>query len=373
MLKFKTILLAALCGLMLTAGFTSCSNDDDDSSWNEGAKVMLPKYRGFVLTEGSMGSNNSHLFFVDPSQDTIYVNDIYTAQNGTKLGDTANDMITYDGDIYIVVNVSKVLLRLSGSGVEKARYTQFETLGEPRYLVAHDGKIYVTCYGGFVARFDAKTLAFEKSVKVDANPEEIICYENKLYCVNSGWGTGKTISAIDVNTFEKAEAIETLTNPVGIQEANGHIYVLTNGTYNYTTYSYDEMPCCAVFDPVTKKTSKIGDATRMMAIGDNLYYVNSVSADWVNYTTTFYQYSANTPMSVNTPKTSSWTLNNMPKVLETSIVYMMVRNPYDGSIYLGTTDYRNNGTVYHFDSNFNYLNKNFSAGGINPNSMVFLK
>lgn len=365
-MKIKSILYAILCGLMLTTGFTSCSSDDDDSSWNEGAKVMLPKYRGFVLTEGSYGHNDSHLFFIDPVQDATYVNDIYTAQNGKKLGDTANDMVAYDGDLYIVVNVSKVLLRLSGAGVEKARFAQFDQLGEPRYLVADNGKIYVTCYGGYVARFDAKTLALEESVKVDANPEEILVYDGKLYCVNSGWGSGNTISVIDINKFDKAESIETLTNPVGIQQANGHLYVITSGVYNYVTYSYDENPCCGVIDLATKKTTKIGDASRMFAYGDDLYFVNSTSPDWVNYTTTFSQY------STKTNKTTSWTLKNMPKELGTSIVYMITRNPYDGSYYLGTTDYTTVGTLYHFDANFMYLNKKVSAGGINPNSMVFL-
>ncbi|MBO4315361.1 MAG: hypothetical protein J5867_05295 [Prevotella sp.] len=367
MMKIRSLLLSALCGMMVMAGFTSCSSDDEDMPWNEGAKIELPKYRAFVLAEGSYGKNNSHLFYVDPMQDTTYVNDIYTAQNGVGLGDTANDMLTYDGDIYVVVNVSKVLLRLNGAGVEKARYEKFEELGEPRYAVATDGKLYVTCYGGYVARFDAKTLAFEASVPVDANPEEIIVYDGKLYCVNSGWGYGNTISVIDVKKFDKAESIVTLTNPLGIQESEGHFYILTGGVYNYSTYAYDEMPCCGEFNPVTKGTSKIGDATKMMAYGGNLYYVNATSPDWVNYTTTFSQYDP----AAGRPTT--WTLKNMPSELPSSIIYMMARNPYDGSFYIATTDYVHDGTLYHFDADFSYMFKSFTIAGINPNSMVFLK
>lgn len=366
-MKVKSILLSAMCGLLVMAGFTSCSNDDEDMPWNEGAKIELPKYRAFVLTEGSMGHNNSHLFYVNPAQDTTYVNDIYTAQNGKGLGDTANDMLTYDGDIYVVVNVSKVLLRLNGAGVEKARYDKFDQLGEPRYAVATDGKLYVTCYGGYVARFDAKTLAFEASVPVEANPEEILVYDGKLYCVNSGWGFGNTISVIDVKKFDKAESIVTLENPIGIQESDGHFYILTGGVYNTSTYMYDEMPCCGEFNPVTKGTFKIGDATKMMAYGGNLYYVNATTNDWVNYTTTFSQYDP----AMGRPTT--WTLKNMPSQLASSIIYMMVRNPYDGSFYMATTDYVHDGMLYHFDADFSYMSKSFTVVGINPNSMVFLK
>ena len=51
---------------------------------------------------------------------------------------------------------------------------------------------------------------------------------------------------------------------------------------------------------------------------------------------------------------------------------MVTRNSFDGSFYIGTTDYVSNGVFYHFDKNGTYINK-FSAGGINPNAIVFLK
>lgn len=358
MMNFKQYLVSALCALTLVAGFASCSNDDDDTSWKEGSKVDMPQYRAFVLTEGSYGGNNSHLFFVDPSADTTSVSDIYETQNGKKVGDTANDMIADDGDIYIVVNVSKYIARLNGSGVEQVRYADFSKLGEPRDVVADDGKLYVTCYGGYVARFDAKTLAFEDSVKVNANPEQIIVYNGKIYCVNSGYGKGHTMSIIDEDKFDKAESVETLTNPYGIQEANGHIYV--------SAYGSDYSNPVAIYNATTKTFKQIGNAGRVLAYGDNLYMANSTSSDWVNYTTTLSVYSA------TSGSTSAWTLTNAPSAIGKSVVYMIERNPYDGSIYIGTTDYYSNGKVYHFDSTGKYKTM-FSAGGINPNSMVFLK
>ena len=60
----------------------------------------------------------------------------------------------------------------------------------------------MTCYGGYIARFDAKTLTLEDSVKVGANPEQIIESKGKLYCVNSGYGEGNTLSAIDIQQFK---------------------------------------------------------------------------------------------------------------------------------------------------------------------------
>lgn len=358
-MKLNKLFISGLCGLMLLGSVSSCSDDDEDFSWKEGAKIDLPAYRSFVLTEGSYGGNNSHLFFLNPAQDTIYSNDIYEAQNGVKLGDTANDMVEEDGDIYIVVNGSKVLLRLNGSGVEQCRYTDFSTLGEPRFLVEENGKLYVTCWGGYVARFDAKTLKLEASVKVGSTPEEIIEYNDKLYCVNTGTESN-TMSIIDINTFKEAETVEIMTNPTNIQEDNGHIYIMAYDA-NYNKY-------ISLYNPATKTCTKIADAGSMYADGDYLYMASSTSPDWTNYTTTYTVYNA------RTGETKAWNLKGAPAEMTagTTLVYLITRNPYDGSFYIGMTNYFENGKLYHVASDGTYK-ATVSAGGINPNSMVFLR
>ena len=365
-MKLRSLFLAALCGLMVTAGFTSCSDDDDDvdDSWKEGSKVEMPQYRAFVLSEGSYGKNNSHLFFVDPATDTPYANDIYETQNGKKLGDTANDMIAEDGNIYVVVNVSKLLLKLNGAGVEKARYSFDETLGEPRYICEEDGKLYVTSYGGYVSRFDANTLNLEASVKVDANPEEIVEEDGKLYTVCSGYGEGHTLCVIDTKTFDKATSIETANNPQRIVESDDHIYILA-GSPSYNPANYDYSTAAYTYDPSTQKTEYIADATKIFAAKGNLYYANSVSPDWTNYTTTLNIYNG------NTKQTSDWSLSNAPAALSSSIVYMIEQSPYDESFFIGTTNYAENSTVYHFSKDGKFI-KQFDGGGINANTMVFL-
>lgn len=358
-MKTSKLFLSVLCGLTLSFGLFSCSDDSEDLSWKDGAKIELPRYRAFVLTEGTFNHNNSHLSFLDPAQDTIYSRDIYEAQNGIKLGDTANDMIEADGDIYIVVNVSKVLLRLNGSGVELARYTDFETLGEPRNVVEEDGKLYVTCYGGYVARFDAKTLKLEKYVKVGNNPEQIIEHNDKLYCVNSGM-TSNTMSVIDINRFDKAESVEIMSNPFGIQEDNGHIYIMAyDASYKRYVSLYDER---------AKTCTKIADASNMYADGDNLYMANSTSSNYIDYKTTYSVYNA------RTGQTTEWKMSNLPAVMtqSTNTVYMIERNPYDNSFYIGLTNYFENSTLYHISADGKYISS-VQAGGISPNSMIFIR
>ncbi|MBQ7422894.1 MAG: hypothetical protein IJV27_12255 [Prevotella sp.] len=362
-MKFRSLFLSALCALTVVAGFTSCNDNDEIPAWKEGATVELPQYRAFILSEGSMNANNSHLFFINPETDEPYQTDIFEAQNGIKLGDTANDIITENGDIYVLMNVSEVLYRLNGSGVIQAIYNGFEAdqLGQPRSMVEEDGKIYVTCYGGYVARFDAKTLKYEAKVQTDANPEEIVEHDGILYCVNSGYGLGHTMSIIDTKKFDKAESAEIPSNPFGLKEDDGHIYIMAYNA-DYTTSVY-------TFDTKTKKYDKIADASRMLPVKDKLYLGNTVNkGSWVSpdYETTFSVY------DTNTRKTAAWNLTNVPEALKKNTVYMIERNPYDGSFYIATADYVSNSPVYHFTADGNFKST-FNAGGINANAMVFLR
>lgn len=361
-MKIKNILLSFLCGMTLLTGFSACSDDDNASlSWKEGATVSVPNYRAFILTEGSMGKNNSHLTFVNLDKDTVFRGDIYEAQNGKEnLGDTGNDMITYNGDLYVVMNGSEVLYRLNGSGVRQAVYSDFEKdkLGQPRSIVEANGKIFVTCYGGYIARFDAKTLAFEDSVKVGPNPEEIINYNGLLMCVNSGWGSGHTLSMVNSGLFDKVVNVEIPTNSFGLKQVGKYVYTLSYGA-SYPTYVSE-------LDLETMTYKKVADASRILPVESDLYMAHSVSdKETHEVTTTFSVYHS------KTKAIEPWVLKGAPEALAKSTVYMLERNPYDGSYFIATTDYVSNGTIYHFAANGTYLSQ-FSAGGINANSMVFL-
>ncbi|MCD8297869.1 MAG: hypothetical protein LUC88_09885, partial [Prevotella sp.] len=149
----RKIFYACLCGLALTA-FTACSDDDDDNTvvWNPtelGSKVEMSQTRAFILNEGSYGANNSHLTYFDYSTHSVYGEDIFYAQNGVNIGDTGQDLIEYNGNLYLAVYNSNYIAKLNGVGIEEGRVSfDMETLGQVRYMVASNGYIYVTSYGG---------------------------------------------------------------------------------------------------------------------------------------------------------------------------------------------------------------------------------
>lgn len=362
-MKLRSLFLSALCLMAVGTLFTACEEDDDDVNWNEdGASVVLPKGRAFILNEGIYGMNNANVSFYNPATGEVMA-DIYATQNeGQKLGDTAQDMIFYDCNIYVVLNGSRYIARLSDNGVELARYAFTEEQGDPRYMAAKDGKIYVTLYSGNVARLDAETLAFEKMVAVGNNPEQVVEKDGFLYVVNSGWGYDNRLSVIDLQRFDSAQHVEIMTNPQRIIEVNDHIFIQGYGSAYPDPYTYPVQ----LYDPQTKTTTTIGQGTHVAGYDGKLYVAYCSTVDWVNYTTTFYTYDTRTG-----EKSETSFLKDAPAEVITGNVYMLEVNPENGEIYVGITHYdAGEGDIYRFSADGTYLSS-FESGGQGPSAMVF--
>lgn len=347
-MKLRSLFFGTLCMLMLGVSFTSCSDDDDDSKKNdEGSKVELPENRVYILNEGSYQKNNAGITYYDPDKRNNVIDDIFYKQNEAKLGDTGQDMIKYNNNIYVSMYGSKYVCKLNEACVEQARYSFTDEQGQPRYMAAEDGKLYVTLSSGNVARLDANTLTFEKMVAVGQNPEHIIEEDGKLYLVNSGFGYDNRLSIIDIKTFDTAEHVEIFQNPDRILEANDKIFIQGYGG-PYPDYDYT----VAIYDKENKTYKKIGPGTLMAEYNDVVYVIYS-ETDYNTNTSnhTLYSYNA------KTNKKEETSFLQMPEELKTRIFYMLSINPENGDFYVGTTDYNTNGDIYRFKKDGTFIEK----------------
>jgi hypothetical protein len=360
-MEMKKFFFGTMCLAMLSTAFTACSDDDDPTRNDEGSQLELPNDRVFFLNEGSYNGNNAGITFYDPNGTTSTVNDIYKTQNNAALGDTGQDIIHYNHNLYVTVYGSQYITRLNEAGVEQARYAFTEEQGQPRYMAAKDGKIYVTLYSGNVARLDATTLQFEAMTAVGNNPEYIAEVDGKLYCTNSGWGYDNRLSIIDPSTF-KAENVTIFSNPDQVLNVGDKLIIQGYGGA-YPDYTYP----VAVFNTSSKTYTQIGTATKVAGYGNTVYMVYS-ETDWSTYTTTntFTSYDLKT----NTANSTSF-LKNVPEALATTSVYMLEVDPQNGDFYVGTSDYYSNGIIYRFDKDGNLL-KTLESGGISPRKAVFI-
>lgn len=371
-MKVRSLLFSTLCVLAMSAALTACSSDNDQDDWSndEGSKVELPANRAFILNQGKNGGNNAGLAFYAPDKNAAnskdnFITNIYKLQNGQELGDMGQDIIKYNGHIYITMYGSKLLIKLNEAGVEQQRISFTETDGAPRYMAVDNGKIYVTLYSGKVARIDANTLAIEDYVAVGKNPEEIIEEGNKLYVANSGWGSGTTVSVIDMATFKKEKDIEVTVNPNLLLEANDEIYLISFGNWGDIPQTFQRV----ITEPKTgeKGYEVIADASLFAERNDLIYLIDS-KTNWTTKETInkFFTYNAK---SHTLNKTTF--LQNMPEELARKSLMGISIDDENGDIYVTTSDFTSNGDAYRFSANGMFIEK-FDCGGINPVKMIFL-
>ena len=364
-------MFSVLSALAMTATFTACSDDDEWNPLEEGSKVYVAQTRAFVLNEGSYQKNNAGITYFNWVADTTFTYDLFMAQNGKQLGDTGQDIIADGDSIYVAVYGSNYITKLNSLGVEQARTKLPEELGSVRYMVEEDDYLYVTCYGGYVAKVQTWDLKYVSSVKVGDNPEYIVENNGKIYCTNSGMGSDNRVAVIDLDKFTSASFMNVMTNPDHILEVNDRIFVQGYGEYDENwncDYPWGEL------NVKTGEFKQIGNASSWATYGDIIYLVNSVT-DWNHkkedgsYTTTNYFSSYNT--ATNQLTEGSY-LKNMPSELASASVCGMSANPYNGHLYIMTSDYVNNGVIYHFDANGNFIKK-FDSTGVGPRKIVFFK
>ena len=366
-MKVKKLLFSYLCVSALFATFISCS-DDDNNPWNdEGTKVELPQQRVFILNQGKDKNNNAGIAFYAPNKDASnpqnnFIANIYQEQNEKALGDTGQDIIEFEDNIYVIVSGSRLLLKLNSAAVEEASLSFDEADGTPRYMTAKDGKIYVTLWSGKVARIDARTMKIEAYAEVNANPEEIVENNGKLYVANSGYGEGTDVSVINLSTFQKEKDIPVVKNPNNILKANNEVYLLSWGIWTNV-----------LGEGYTFQRIKSDDSVEQIAVASKFAEYNGVI--YLIYSS----WSAGKDMhSFATYNTKTHELSeksflkDIPEGLAGSTIYGFNINPKTGEFYLSTSDYVSNGDVYRLKNDGTYLEK-FDCGGLNPYKFIFLQ
>ena len=366
-MKLKNIYLGVLA-LAVCAGFASCSDDDDDDNYGYFDGQKLKSY-AFVLNEGSYGKNNAGISCINWSSNDVISEDIYYAQNKQGLGDTGQDIITDGkGNSYVVVYGSSYVAKLDKEGVEQYRadFTseELKEYGQPRYMALDGNKLYVTAYGGYVVRLNANTLVFETAYKVGLNPEHILVFDGKVYNTNSGWGADKTVSCIDPSTRD-VSTFTVMNNPDGILESNGKIYVQGYGNYDENWVA--EYPW-GVLDLKSGEFTEIGTAS-MWAENKGVIYTVHSETDWSTSTTVNHFASYDTKSG--TLKEGMF-VKNAPSEFASSSIFGMQFNPYNGYLYVGTSDFKTDGVIMVFDNNLNYVTS-INSKGVNPKKVVFFK
>lgn len=371
-----------VCALMaaLTVCAAGCSDDKDDN--NGGGSTITGGERMYILNQGSMDANNANISLYFPSTGDFTAN-YFTEQNGRMLGDTAQEMIQYNGYIYVALFGSNYLYKLDKDLkiVAQLALSNYEELqGGVRSIAAEDGFIYASFYGGVIAKINAGDLSISGNdgilKGVGSNLEELVIEDDKLYVADSysittdpstgaiNYNYLKEIKVVDLNTFSLAGSIEVVENPNDLLEEEGKIFLIS---CDYSDISYPVQ----MIDPKTETVTKIGYAT-CFASNDGIVYMVDSRTDYSTnpYTTTnsFWSYDVKN----GTVNNNSF-LKNAPEDFASANIYMIEIDDETGDIYISSTFYTAyNGNIYHFKADGTYVGK-FDCGGQNPIGALFIR
>ena len=361
-MKTRSILMTTLCSLMLGMSFTACLEDDLEQPE---LPIEPETYPAYILNEGLWGANNANITSFIPNYKAENLSDIYLKMNNQQMGDVANAMMEEDDNIYVVLNGSKYVARLDMGVKEQARYTFPETEGAPRCIDVEDDYAYVTQYGGKVSKLHIEDMTLVGTFKGGDNLEGIVEKNGKLYVANSYKGINeynKEVFVIDAKTMTLEKTIEVVENPTKIYEINDKIYLISAG-------NYEDVPgALQIIDTQNNIVRTILNDVTKITEGHNgvIYGVRSTYDENWQPTNSFFLYS---PKADEVSHTSF--LKDAPSSLATDIIYMLEVDEETGFIYVGTSDYTTNGTIYQFDQSGKFV-QSFDSGGINPSAMVFM-
>ncbi len=195
-----------------------------------------------VLNEGLYQQNNASISFYSKDDQSV-LKQQFLAANSRGLGDTANDLVSFElnGNTFFVVavDVSSQLEIISASNLKTvAQIPQFdgEVARQPRRVEVTAYKIYSCNYDGTVSIHEKSSLQELNVIEVGQNPDGLAIINDKIYVSNSGGLNApvydSTLTVIDANTDMISTVITTRVNCIdAIAGENNDVYLNSRGDY----------------------------------------------------------------------------------------------------------------------------------------------
>ena len=325
--------------MLLSLFFAACSDEN-------GEENVIPKREVIgenliICNEGNWQSDNGQLSYYDGTAGVL-TNKWFRKVNGSKLGDTPNDIIQVnDTLIAIAVNWSNIIQYIHPDGTACGAT---ENVPNNRRMCTDGNYLYITSYAhqcgnqtfekGYVAKIDVKTKQVVATCEVGWEPEGVRLYEGKLYVANTGGyafsenhAYETTVQVVDAETMKSIKTIDTgCINLYGEMSQVGQ-YLCINSCGDY----YNVKPKTVIVDCKTDEVKTFDfPATYNSTDGDVFYTVGSE----FSYNTGEYVYSIKT---IN-PKTQEvkdgiFCEAITQKIKEITSPYELYISPYTKNVY----------------------------------------
>ena len=326
----------------LSLFFAACSNENggDDIT----PEIPKPEIIGenlIICNEGNWQSDNGQLSYYDGTA-SVLTNKWFRQVNGSKLGDTPNDIIQVnDTLIAIAVNWSNIIQYIHPDGTACGAT---ENVPNNRRMCADGNYLYITSYAhkcgnqtfekGYVAKIDVKTKQVVATCEVGWEPEGVRLYEGKLYVANTGGYAFSeeheyetTVQVVDAETMKSVKTIDTgCINLYGEMSQAGQ-YLCINSCGDY----YNVKPKTVIVDCKTDKVSTFDFPCTYNTSDGKLFY--TVGSEF-SYNTGAYVYQIKTiNPETKEVKDGIFCEAITQKIKEITSPYELYISPYTKNVY----------------------------------------
>lgn len=323
--KIFVFLQTALLSLSLGIFAVACDNGNEGDY--DGGDILSVDNICYVLNNGNSGGNDASIQHYDISTGIATLgdsqNNIFVLQNGSLLGDLAQNMLWIGDKLFVAVGGSQKLEILDTQGKRLREYYSYGEIGaSPRMITTDGNNVYVTNYDGNVYVYDAATADYIRKIAVGVRPEGISYYDGYLVVNNSGtlWVYDGTVSIISLESGE-VNSVQLVNPYTASVVCNGKVYIIDRGNYSDIP---SEIYCVS---PKEGTVTPMGlNASAIATYGNTLYYVNN---EW-NYDVNDFIASPLYALDVVTgEKREILSASKMTNVNSLSV------NPATGDLYIG--------------------------------------
>ena len=312
-----------------------------------------------LLNEGNWQTDNGKITYFENG--SVVSNQWFRDVNGSKLGDTPNDIIQInDNLIAISVNWSNIVQFITPQGKAVGAT---EDVPNNRKLATDGRYVYVSSYGhecgtvngletfdkGYVAKIDISDFKLVKAVEVGYEPDGIAFYDGHLFVANTGGYAFQedheyetTVSVINAATMEVVRNVDTrIINLYGKMSRSGQYLCINSPGDNYdvqaSTIIFD---CRAALDGKPDAecfTSLEYAATYNCTAADGRFY--AVGSRYSYYTGEYnFNYVILDPAEIMASRGKKGVYDQWPGIVLADLKalgmpYGIYVNPYTGYIY----------------------------------------
>lgn len=316
----------------------------------------------YILNNGNWGSNDSNLGSYNYQE---FSSNIFEKVNKQKLGDLGQDILVYGNKMYIAVSNSGVIFvtDLSGKILSEVKAGP-ESNYQPRNLASYKGKVFISYYEGYVGSIDTVNFTLTLSDKIGNNPEGVAISNNKLYvAISNGLNYpdfDSTAAVLNPSTLALEKKLTIGLNPGKMVSCGDYVFCLCNGNYNDVADSL-----CVIYTPaggsedMVSTITALGTPVNIASDGKQYLFVAIKNGDHYDFA------------SINC---FTGTVYDSSIIKDGTVISNFVTSldvdPVNYYIFIGTSDYVNNGDMYVFKPT-GYLYKKFDTEGLNPIKTAF--